>query len=327
MVNLHIRRFGFAGLILLLLAGCQKKEVLQQEDPDPVDPPLVEACPGCEFPENTWPSSSTGNPLIFRFRTDSTLPRLNAAGALSPLAPGNGGQSPLAFSLAAEYIELMPEANTLPGQGVLLYAAPQSSCGGSAATNYCKLRLVQDSAVLCAVDLHAIPPGTYKWIRVAVASAAYTIRSRTNSTGNILGDFSAFYAEQCYLTKIRMSNTVLTPSLGASGNKSRGYYVFGQNVFGQYLAFDAYAPSTTVVNGNTAQADTRFMYAEFTNASGTAANPLQISGTENSKHEIELIFGSKACFEWKEVTKDGIFQPEIGEFVLDFGFRNLQARH
>lgn len=103
--------------------------------------------------------------------------------------------------------------------------------------------------------------------------------------------------------------------------------MFGQDVFGQYLAFDAYAPSTTLVNNNTAQADTRFMYAEFMNAGGTSPNPLQINGTENGHLEIELIFGSKASFEWKEVTRDGIFQPEIGEYLLDFGFRNLQARH
>lgn len=324
MVKLSIRFTSYNFLLSLLLfsASCQKKVVLQAEEALPAESPLEEPCPGCEFPDSLWPQNTAPVQLLFRLHLDSNL--------ASPyiLQPGHAAQSPTVLALALEQIELLSEASTLAGKGVMLYTAPQTSCAGAQyylPTNYCKLHLIGDSEIVFSLALNAVPPGTYKWLRLSVAYSEMKIVSRSTSSGNGPSTFAGFYGESVYLTKIKTQNSVLFPKTTVP--KQRRYYMFYQEVFGQALQLEGYAPRQSIFNENPMPTYNNNIYVEFTDLSGNTAKPLLVTGNETTNLEVQLIFGTDKLFEWQEKTADGIFQPEIGETVYDFGFRNLKARH
>jgi len=327
-VKIHIRflLFKFSLLIVFFLISCQKKEVLQAEEPKPIDTIKPIICPDCDFPDTVWQSASASKQLIFRVKFDSLQLRLNDQGQVSTPSSGIGAQSPSICGISINYIELMPDAATPPGAGVLLYKTSETNCGGNKATNFCKGVVVKENEVLYAVDLSLVPPGSYQWLRISIAYQEMKIQSRTVSTGNTPATFIGFAGDQSYLSKLKIENSVVTPTLGGSGNKSRGYWMFYQELFHTTVQLDGQCQKTTVVNSNPQATNTNslsFIYGEFMNSNNSSIEALSISGTEVTDREITLHISSNKSFEWKELTNDGIFQPDIGEVVLDFGFRGL----
>jgi hypothetical protein len=57
--------------------------------------------------------------------------------------------------------------------------------------------------------------------------------------------------------------------------------------------------------------------------SGTAISPLVITGSETEDIVITVSLSTNKSFEWIEVTPDGLYQPEVGEAVVDMGLRGL----
>jgi hypothetical protein len=327
-VKIHIRFLFYLPFALLALCNhsCQKKEVLQAEDPTPTDTSKPIICPDCEFPDTVWKNSSLAPQLRFKLKFDSTQTRLNDQGQVSLPSQGIGAQSPSLTGMSINYIELMPEAGTAPGAGVLLYKTAETTCGGAKASNFCKGTVVAENALVFSVDLAKIPPGTYSWIRISIAYQEFNIQARTLSSGNAPACFAGFSSDLTYLSKIKLQNTVVTPTLGGIGNKTRGYWLFYQQIFNTASQLDGQAPHTTVVNSNpqaTNSGTLSYVYGQFTNSANSSVQALVINANETSNKEIILSISTNKSFEWTEITKDGLFQPEIGESVLDFGCRGL----
>ncbi|MBL7901301.1 MAG: hypothetical protein JNK73_04845 [Bacteroidia bacterium] len=325
-VKIHIRFLNcFAALVLVFsLFSCQKKETLQAEEPDPVDTTKPVLCPDCEFPDTVWKTSSGAKQFSVRLKFDSTQLRLNDLG--QPSSPGAGAQSPVVKRMSIDYIELMPNANTGPGGGIVIYKANETSCGGAKAINFCKGYVLEENEVLVSVDLNTIPAGSYPWIRISIAYQELVVQAQSLSAGKTGATLAGFSGGLTYLSKTKIQNTVLTPTLGGTGNKNRGYWMFYQEVFNTAYRLEGQAPHTTVVNSNPQVVNTNtlsFVYGQFVNSNTMNTEALVIGSNETNNREIILSLSTNKSFEWTEITNDGLFQPEIGENILDFGCRGL----
>ena len=92
------------------------------------------------------------------------------------------------------------------------------------------------------------------------------------------------------------------------------------------------APQTTVVNPNSANspipAGSCLVTGEFvTTSNQTVGAPFVITGNETQDIIITVSLSTNKSFEWKELTFDGLFQPEIGETVVDMGLRGLKPMY
>ncbi|MNY55041.1 hypothetical protein D3C86_1909820 [compost metagenome] len=59
---------------------------------------------------------------------------------------------------------------------------------------------------------------------------------------------------------------------------------------------------------------------------GAFDNKLIITGQETKDLVVEVSLSTNKSFEWKEVVKDGYFQPDAGEIVQDMGVRGMIPR-
>jgi len=325
-IHKHSLFLSLVPVLISAFLSCQKKEALQDPIPTPTDSSKVVICPDCEYPDSSWVFNSTKPQLVFRLQLDSTQVRLNNSGQLENPLPGIGVQSPTITGIGIQYIELMPEANTAVGAGVILYQSKQTTCGGNTAVNFCKTLVVKENQIIFSTDLSTLPPGSYKWIRIAIGYQELMIQSRSTSSGNGTSILACFSGDLTYLTKTKVQSTILTPTLGGIGNKTKGYWLFYQNELGNTIRSEGQAPKTTVVNPslipNPANGPS-FVYGQFFRESNSNYEALQIHGTETSNIEIKLSLSTNRSFEWNEITHDGLFQLEIGESILDFGCRGL----
>src|SRR5690348_7048706 len=69
---------------------------------------------GCE-------EDAVKNRLIFKFKFDPEQARLNNFGRPSTIPEGNAAQTPSFNTMSAHYIELVPDATTPLGEGVIVY--------------------------------------------------------------------------------------------------------------------------------------------------------------------------------------------------------------
>lgn len=318
-------------LFLLIFLSCKKKESATAEPtPEPTPTPTV-SCPTCNFPDTVWTSAAAGPKLIFKFKFDSTQVRLNNLGTPTTVAAGNAGQSPRFNGLSAHYIEMAPTNSTQVGQGNVLYRAEETECGGSKAIVFCKSVVAKDGDVFFSVPIASVTPGTYKWLRVSLAYQNYDIKVKTTSAGVIDGTIASFVGFNTYVSKYKMHSAVMTPTLNGAGNKLQGYWGFYTSIFNVDYKSEGQAPQTTVVNPNPSSpipAGSCLVTGEFvTSANQTVGAPFVITGNETQDIIITVSLSTNKSFEWKELTADGLFQPEIGETVVDMGLRGLKPMY
>lgn len=315
-------------LFLVGLFSCQKKE-----DPKPVDQPTtpVNICPTCNLPDTMWITTEVGPKLIFKFRFDSTQVRLNNFGQPSTVAAGNAAQSPRFNSISAHYIEMAKDDITSVGNGAVLYKAEETTCGGANAIVFCKSILCSDGSIFFSMPLSKVSPGSYKWLRVSLAYQNYDVKIKTNSTGTIDGTLASFVGFNTYVSRYQMKGSVMTPSLnGGPGNKLQGYWGFYTKVFNTEVKTEGQAPQTTVVNPNPSSPippGSCLVTGEFYKNSQLTAQPLSITGNETQDIIVEVFLSTNKSFEWKEITSDGLFQPDIGENVVDMGLRGMIPKY
>ncbi len=327
-MNYTMKNLTLALLFLSLLA-CKKKEDAKTEEPAPVTP--VNNCPTCNFPDSVWNSSEAGPKLIFKFKFDSTQARLNNFGAPSVIAVGNAAQSPRFNGMSAHYLELASDDITQLGKGEVLYRAEETSCGGNNAIVFCKSVVCKDGDVFFSIPFSKIKAGNYKWLRVSLAYQNYDVKIKTNSTGQINGTLASFVGFNTYVSKYKMKSAVMTPTLsGGPGNKPQGYWGFYTSVFNTDVKTEGQAPQTTVVNPNPSSPipnGSCVVTGEFFNMGGNATQPLTITGSESQDRIITVSLSTNKSFEWKEVNVDGLFQPDIGESVVDMGLRGMIPKY
>jgi hypothetical protein len=118
----------------------------------------------------------------------------------------------------------------------------------------------------------------------------------------------------------------MTPSV--TGNHLQGYWGFYTNVMGVDYKAEGQAPATTVVNPNPLSpippGSCLVTGLFFTNNQN---QPLHITGNETSDIIITISLSTNKSFEWHENTADGLFEPSIGEAVVDMGLRGMIAKY
>lgn len=313
-------------LFLCLLISCKKKDDAKVEEPQPTTTGTTNPCPTCDFPDTVWKATGTGAKLIFKFNFDSTQERLNNLGMPSSVPSGNAAQSPLFNVMSAHYVEMAEGDFTQVGAGAVLYKAEETDCGGSKAIVFCKSTICKNGDVFFSIPLSEVKAGSYKWLRVSLAYQNYDIKIKTNSTGIIDGTLASFVGYNTYVSKYKMKEATMTPTLNPETNKLQGYWGFYTKVSGIEFKSEGQAPQTTVVNPNPNSpipAGSCLVTGEFFNDGSSSKSPLVINGNETQDIIITVSLSTNKSFEWKEKTVDGLFQPEIGETVLDMGLRGM----
>lgn len=316
-------------LLLIVFTSCRKKDETTPGDTDTATTAAPGICPTCNFPDSVWINNTAGPKLIFKFICDSIQARLGNTGAPSTIAEGYAAQSPRINGLSANAIELAQTDQTALGQGLQLYKGQETVCGGANAITFCKSVVCKNGDVFFSVPLSQVVAGTYKWLRLSLAYQNFDIKVKNTSAGIIDGTIAAFTGYNTYVSKYRMKGAVMTPTAYGVGNKQQGYWGFYASVFNTAVKIDGQAQQTTVVNPNAASpvpAGSSVITGEFYNTGASAAQPLVITGSETQDIIITVSLSTNKSFEWKEFTADGLFQPEIGEFVVDMGARGLMAK-
>jgi hypothetical protein len=320
-------------LILSVLSFLSCKKDTKKNPDDQAPPPPQNNCPTCNLPDTAWPLTGNAPRLIFRFVLDSTQDRLNNLGQPSTVNTAvNAAQSPSFNGISAHYIELSPNDITPVGQGLVLYHAPETTCGGSTAIVHCKSVVVKNNEIFFSTPITPTMAGTYKWLRVSLAYQNYDIKIKSQSAGIIVGTIASFVGYNTYVTKFKMKDAVVTPTAGGGpGNKLQGYWGFYTKVFNYPFIIDGQASVTTVVNPNPSSPIppgsclVTGSFVTLTNPNISA--PLTITGTETSDIVIYVSLSTNKSFEWKELTFDGYFQPDIGEYPVDMGIRGLLGKY
>ncbi len=322
-----MRNFFCLLLVFGVLVSCKKKK---EETPPP--PPSTtgssNTCPTCSFPDTAWPVTGSAPRLIFKFKFDSTQVRLNNLGLPATIPSTNAAYSPKFNGMSAHYIELAQTDFTQVGQGLKLYHAQETNCKGSNAIIFCKSTVVKNGEVFFSTPITPAMAGTYKWLRVSLAYQNYDIKVKTTSAGIIDGTIASFVGYNTYVTQYKMKDAVMTPTAGGGpGNHLQGYWGFYTKVFNVPYMSDGQSPQTTVVNPNPNSpipAGSCLVTGEFVSASNPSAGaPLVITGSETTDIIITVSLSTNKSFEWKEITFDGYFQPEIGETPVDMGIRGM----
>lgn len=289
--------------------------------------PVVQCIPNSVFD----PGTTTGPRLIFKFKFDSTQVRLNNLGASSTIPVGNAAQSPVFNLISQHYIELAGDLDSL-GHGQVLHVGASTTAGGANAINYCSSTITGEGEVFFSKPLSQITPGSYKWLRVSLAYQNYDIVYKANAIpGNHIGSGTlvSFIGYKTYISNYKI-NSICVPSnaAGGVGNHIQGYWGFETNVLGTNYFVDGQAPAgaTTVPNplfaSSPIPSGSCVVTGQFVNNTQTNA-PLLISGTETQDIVITVSLSTNKSFEWHEVTADGYYQPELGEYVVDMGIRGL----
>jgi hypothetical protein len=262
--------------------------------------------------------------LIFTFRFDSTLARLNNLGQPASMPSGHAAQTPAFNKMSAHYIELAPNALTPLGTGSILYLAPETQAGGSNAIDFAASTIVSNDQAFFTMPLKDVPPGSYEWLRVSLAyqnyDIKYVLKNPLDTTQLIgaTGTVASFIGYKTYVTSYLIKNQSIT----LNTNKSQGYWGFETTVLGITAKVDGQAPAgaTTVPNPlfNTSPipAGSCVVTAQFPQA-------LVITGNETNDITVRVSISVNKSFEWIDVIPDGRYQPDAGEVPVDMGVRGI----
>lgn len=269
--------------------------------------------------------------LIFRFRFDSTQERLGNAGQPSILPDDHGAQSPVMHNMSAHYIELAPANNTALGAGAIIYKAPETTLGGETAIDFDKSVPAGNNEVFYAISLKDVAPGDYEWLRLSLAYQNYTILYHVDTTiGDTLhidqdfsGRLASFIGYNTYIT----SYPVNTQVIELNENRKQGYWGFETTItygnFSETFITTGQAPAgaTTVVNPLFNSSPVPAGSCVVTGAFAGAR--LIITGNETENIIVEVAVSTNKSFEWQEVVKNGKWDLQKGENVVDMGVRGI----
>lgn len=257
--------------------------------------------------------------LIIKFKFDKEQVRLNNIGQPATIPNGNAAQTPNFNSISAHYVELAPTAYTQLGQGSILYHAPETFAGGSAAIDFDQSKIVAEDEVFLSIPLSQVTQGSYEWVRVSLSYQNFNVLVRNNGV-DYDGTFASFVGFNTYLNTHYIGNN----SFPVNGNRTQGYWAFALNNFPYATSGQAPAGSTTVPNPLAA---TSPIPAGSCVVTGKFSNNLVINGNETKDVIVTLSVSINNSFEWTEVNIDGKFEPNIGEDVVDMGLRGLIPMH
>ncbi|MNS46395.1 hypothetical protein D3C72_788900 [compost metagenome] len=223
--------------------------------------------------------------------------------------------------MSSHYIELAPTAFTKLGAGTVLFHAAETTQGGENAIDFSKNKAVGNGETFFSIPLNEVKTGTYEWLRVSLAYQNYDIVIKNKNpldptkTITASGTLASFIGFNTYIGSFSIKNTSIT----LNANKKQGFWAF--EVINQNFSGDASA--TTVVNPIESTSPIPKGSCVVT---GAFDNKLIITGQETKDLVVEVSLSTNKSFEWKEVVKDGYFQPDAGEIVQDMGVRGMIPR-
>ena len=267
----------------------------------------------CKKDNNT---AATVN-VNFIFKFDSTQARLNGIGQPSTMPAGHSGQSPRFNKMSAHYLELAPSATTALGAGTVLYKAPEVTTGGTSAIDFSQSYFAGNNAIFLTGPVVSVTPGTYNWLRVSLAYQNYNVYVKTPSQ-TIDATVASFIGFNTYITSYKVKDSTVT----LNANKFQGYWAVEGNVsgFGFVRTGQAASGSTTVPNPLFA---TSPIPAGSCVVTGQFATPLIITGKETSDINIVISLSTNKSFEWIDTNGNGLYEPLLGEQVVDMGIRGM----
>ncbi len=261
--------------------------------------------------KNPEPQVSKAN-VVFKFRFDPNQERLDNFGNPATIPAGNAGQSPIFNKISAHYFELSPNALTQLGSGSVLYHAPETARGGETAIDFEQSILKNENEVYLSIPIKDIPAKTYEYLRISIAYQNYDIFFRVGST-DFRGTVGSFVGYNSYIKSFRVKNDLVV----LNANRKQGYWAF-ETING---VTQGQAPATTVPNPIAATspipAGSCVVTAKFD-------TPLQITGKESSDIIITASLSINKSFEWKDDNVNGVFEPMLGEVVVDMGIRGMK---
>lgn len=256
--------------------------------------------------------------VVIRFKFDSTQQRLDNMGNPSSIPNGNAAQSPKMNSIGAHYVEFTEGALVQLGDGYIPYHAPETGQAGSNALLFNESKVVSEMHPFLTIPLKDFPNGTYEYIRVSLSYQNYDIDLRTNGY-DLKGTLASFVAFNTYIE----SYTIRNKQDNINGNKSQGYWAF--EVHDEDLPVDlpiysGQAPATTVPNP---LSETSPIPAGSCVVTGKFDAPLIITDDIDKNIFITLSLSINNSFEWEDPNGNGVFEPDLGENVVDMGLRGL----
>jgi hypothetical protein len=167
------------------------------------------------------------------------------------------------------------------------------------------------------VPLSSIAPGNYEYMRVSLAYQNYNIQVRQSGL-NFSGTIASFVGFNTYIGTYSINQEQVV----VNDDRLQGYWGFEANVFGTPYVLSGQAPpgATTVPNPIWNSSP---IPAGSCVVTGPFAAPLTITGNETEDIIVTLSLSTNNSFEWVEVTEDGLYEPAIGEQVVDMGLRGL----
>lgn len=284
-----MKKYSFVIIILTMLLACQKSE------------------------NEVNPSQEGTAKVIFKFKFDPQQERLDGLGNPASIPTGNAGQSPSFNLMSAHYYELTPNALTPLGKGAILYQAPEVSIAGENAIDFEKSKNVKEGETILEIPVKDIKVGNYEYLRVSLAYQNYTVKFRAANM-DLEGTLASFIGFRTYLKTYKVKNS----DVAVNGNKAQGYWAF-ETSFG---VTSGQAPSTTVPNPlfatSPVPAGSCVVTAKFDKA-------LVITGKESKDIIITISLSTNKSFEWKDLNRNGIWEPTENEAVVDMGIRGMKT--
>ena len=271
--------------------------------------------------------------LRFAIAYDPDQARLDNVGAPASPEPGRAGQVPDFRDLRVFTLELIEDPATLPGQGLVLFRAPETDAGGALAIDFDRLPSTSGGQLGEIYDLADFPPGTYRYARVSVAYQNYGVRFNLVDTSGSLADqqgyVSSFLGYNTYIGTV----TPFSEPLDINDDRLQGFWAFETQLdppfdaFDQVLSGQAPVGATTVVNPLAGISD---IPAGSCIITGAFDEPLTITGGEESGILVTLSFSTNDSFEWVDSNGNGdwdfFLNTGVIEQVVDMGLRGLEVR-
>lgn len=264
--------------------------------------------------------------LVFKLKFNATQERLDGQGnVITQLPDTHAAQTPDFNAMSAHYIELAPNAYTLPGQGERVYEGATISTQGTVTINgneldpidFSKARIKKEDEIFYSIPISKIKAGTYPYIRVSVTYQNFNIKLKAAGVNNIDATIASFVGYGQYINQLKIKNKTIV----VNGVKTQGFWAFEEQIFGTTSSGQAPAGATTVPNP---LASTSAIAQGSCLVTGVFDSPLVITGSEKQDVEIQLSFSINNSFEWHDVNDDDVYEPEAGDKVIDMGLRGLK---
>jgi hypothetical protein len=151
-------------------------------------------------------------------------------------------------------------------------------------------------------------------VRVSLAYQNYGIDVHTNGM-TIPGTVASFVGYRQYIGTVQVGDS----SLAVNDNRDQGFWAFST----AYSLNSGQAPATTVPNPI---ASTSPIPPGSCLVTGVLAQPLTVDAATPRSTTIRLSLSTNRSFEWQDGNGNGLFEPLLGESVVDMGIRGLEAQ-